>query len=98
MKKVVLLICMAFIVSAGCVAQSDGNVIIIDRPVVESFTGTPSTISAGQSCTLEWEVSGSNTVYIDQGVGNVAAKGTTSSMPHSPSIFPKPAPGPLDSM
>ena len=46
-----------------------------NAPMVKSFTSTPSTIAAGQTATLKWEVSGANTINL-QGVGNVEASGS----------------------
>ena len=45
-------------------------------PVISSFTAGPSAISAGESSTLQWNVTGASSVSIDQGVGTVAASGT----------------------
>ena len=42
-----------------------------DVPVITSFTATPSSILAGQSSTLAWQVTGTDAVAIDQGVGIV---------------------------
>jgi uncharacterized protein YkwD len=45
----------------------------IPAPTINSFTANPSSITAGQSTTLMWNVSGSNvTLSIDNGVGNVS--------------------------
>jgi hypothetical protein len=46
------------------------------KPVVKSFTVSPASITAGGSSTLQWEVTGANTVEIDQGIGGVAASGS----------------------
>ena len=50
-------------------------------PAITSFFATPSTITAGQPATLSWSVSGSNTVGIDNGVGNVSNVASTSVSP-----------------
>src|SRR5207245_8199369 len=38
-------------------------------PVINSFTATPDTIHQGQSAVLAWDVSGAETLSIDQGIG-----------------------------
>ncbi|MBL8031704.1 MAG: SBBP repeat-containing protein, partial [Candidatus Doudnabacteria bacterium] len=45
-------------------------------PTISSFTASPTSITAGQSATLFWSVSGATSLSINQGVGTVA--GTTS--------------------
>jgi uncharacterized protein YkwD/single-stranded DNA-binding protein len=42
-------------------------------PAISSFTATPSAITAGQTATLSWSVSGATTISIDNGVGDVSA-------------------------
>jgi Glycoside hydrolase family 44 len=46
-------------------------------PGITSFTVTPPQITAGQSATLSWTVTGSGTLSIDQGVGAVSGSSTT---------------------
>lgn len=45
-------------------------------PPTGTFTATPPSITAGQSSTLEWNISGSVSQTIDNGIGAVAAAGT----------------------
>lgn len=46
-------------------------------PVIESFTASPTTISAGGSSTLSWgAVTNADAVEIDQGIGGVATPGS----------------------
>ena len=42
------------------------------KPVIASFTASPSTIPPGASSTLAWSVTGADTIEIDQGIGQVA--------------------------
>lgn len=49
--------------------------------VINSFTANPATILAGESSTLSWDVTGADTITIDNGVGTVASTGTTSVSP-----------------
>ena len=48
----------------------------ISPPVVVAFSATPNEISAGESATLLWNVTGATSVSIDQGIGNVPVAGT----------------------
>jgi hypothetical protein len=50
--------------------------------VIGAFTSSPSAINAGGTSNLSWNVTGANSVSIDQGIGVVNASG---SMPISPS-------------
>ncbi|MBN1152397.1 MAG: hypothetical protein JXA58_04235 [Dehalococcoidia bacterium] len=47
-----------------------------ELPVVDVFAATPGGIAAGDSATLAWEVTGANSVTIDQGIGSVSSSGT----------------------
>lgn len=40
-------------------------------PVISSFSSTPSTITAGQSSTLAWTVSGATSISLDNAIGDV---------------------------
>jgi len=56
-------------------------------PVVNSFTASPSSITAGSSATLSWNVSNATSVTIDQGVGAVGSSGTTSVSPAATTTY-----------
>jgi hypothetical protein len=45
-------------------------------PIITSFTATPTTITAGENAILQWNVSGANSVTVDQGMGVVPFSGT----------------------
>lgn len=45
-------------------------------PVVDRFSAIPGSITAGESSTLQWNVTGATSVSIDQDIGTVAASGT----------------------
>jgi hypothetical protein len=51
------------------------------KPVVNSFTASPPSITAGSSATLSWNVSNATSVAIDPGVGTFASSGTTIVLP-----------------
>ena len=56
-------------------------------PVINSFTADPTSITAGESSTLSWSVSGATTVAIDQGVGNVGLTGTRTVSPTTTTTY-----------
>ncbi|RPJ63458.1 MAG: hypothetical protein EHM12_02260 [Dehalococcoidia bacterium] len=43
-------------------------------PVINTFSASPTSIKAGESATLAWDVSGSTSININQGIGGVGAK------------------------
>jgi parallel beta-helix repeat protein len=58
-------------------------------PIINSFSASPLTITAGESSTLSWSVTdAATTVTIDQGIGTVTApSGSTSVSPTSTTIY-----------
>ena len=50
-------------------------------PSCDSFTGTPATITVGQNASLAWQTSNASRVVINNGVGEVAADGSTTVSP-----------------
>jgi len=52
-----------------------------------TFTATPASVPAGQSSTLEWNISGSVSQSIDNGIGEVSAEGTTEVSPVLTTIY-----------
>jgi uncharacterized cupredoxin-like copper-binding protein len=54
---------------------------------VVRFDAIPSTITAGQSSQLTWLVQGATSVSIDNGVGNVAATGSTTVTPATTTTY-----------
>jgi len=75
------------------ISGADGNrapvcgfqVVALTNPpaTIVSFTATPSTFTAGDTVTLNWNVTDADTVSIDQGVGSVSA--TSGSLALTPS-------------
>ena len=60
----------------------------IEKPTVNSFAASPSAIVAGGFATLSWDVSGAETVTIDNGVGQVdAATGTKQVSPQATTTY-----------
>ncbi len=57
-------------------------------PSIESFSASPSSITAGGSSTLNWgAVTNADSVEIDQGIGGVATPGNTSVSPGSTTTY-----------
>jgi hypothetical protein len=58
------------------------------------FDATPNSISTGQSATLTWIVQGATSVSINNGIGNVAASGSTTVSPTTTTTYTLTAVGP----
>jgi flagellar motor protein MotB len=56
-------------------------------PVIASFTANPTSIQAGGSSTLSWNVTGADRVVIDNGIGQVNASGTRSVSPSATTLY-----------
>lgn len=63
------------------------QVLVWVLPSINSFAAEPVSITAGGSSTLSWDVSGSTTVTIDQGIGNVALTGTYTVSPTTTTTY-----------
>ena len=76
MKKLLPVLLLGLLFLVGCYP---GAPITCTGPSQQasiiSFNAEPSSISAGESSDLSWNVSGATTVIIDQGIGNVALMG-----------------------
>lgn len=63
--------------SQTVVTQINNDCVVNDpAPSCDSFTGTPATITVGNSATLAWQTSNASRVVINNGVGEVAVDGT----------------------
>ncbi|MFA5399841.1 MAG: hypothetical protein WC169_09075 [Dehalococcoidia bacterium] len=51
------------------------------KPAISSFSSNPGTITAGQSATLSWNVTGATSVSISPAVGNVSSSGSKTVTP-----------------
>lgn len=56
-------------------------------PIINTFNANPTTLDFGNSTTLSWEVSGADTVSIDQGIGIVTASGTINITPSTTTTY-----------
>ncbi len=57
--------------AGGSVTATAKVTVVVPPPVISSFSAAPSSITAGQSSTLSWSVSGATSVSINNGVGTV---------------------------
>jgi hypothetical protein len=55
--------------------------------VIREFSSTPSTINSGGISTLLWNVTGANSVSIDQGIGLVDVAGTRTVSPATSTLY-----------
>jgi len=89
LKKIVLLslsLLLLLIVTPGCLTfmiQAPNPA----PPVIEVFSNNPSTIKSGGTSILLWNVSGANSVIIDQGIGQVNAAGIKLISPASSTVY-----------
>ena len=56
-------------------------------PIINSFSVTPTTITAGESSTLSWSVTDATSVSIDHAIGSVALSGTTAVNPTTTTTY-----------
>jgi hypothetical protein len=86
MNKLVILLLLVPLFITGC---TGGPITFstASQPSIISFNADPSSISAGESSDLSWNVSGATTISIDQGIGNVALTGTRSVAPVTTTIY-----------
>ena len=56
-------------------------------PVIVAFSSTPSAINSGGTSTLLWNVTGANSVSIDQGIGQVDVAGTRVVSPATSTVY-----------
>ena len=87
----VLILVLFTITLAGCITITPGGDASqneqeqssqqAEKPLITQFSASPSNIAAGQSTTISWTVSNSESVTIEPGIGNVALSGSTSVSP-----------------
>jgi hypothetical protein len=61
--------------------------ITVNPTINANFDVNPSTISVGRSAVLTWNVTGADTVTIDQGIGQVPASGSRTVSPYSTTSY-----------
>jgi hypothetical protein len=71
----------ALISIAGCTGASPTT------PLINSFSASPTTITAGESSTLSWSVTDATSVTLDNAIGSVALTGTTAVNPTTTTTY-----------
>ncbi len=66
---------------AGCTGVTPSD------PIINSFSASPSTITAGESSTLSWIATDATSISIDPDVGSVALTGNTSVSPTTTTTY-----------
>jgi len=56
-------------------------------PIITTFSAGPASINAGEPSTLTWDVIGAKSINISQGIGGVAAKGSTQVTPAATATY-----------
>ena len=102
MKKLVFIslsLLLLLILIPGCITfqtpvppatpdpSSQGSGIRRRPSVIGTFSSNPSTINSGGTSTLLWNVTGANSVSIDQGIGQVNAAGTRVVSPATSTVY-----------
>ncbi len=62
-------------------------VVTVNPPIVADLTSSPANINVGQSSTLTWNVTGADSVSIDQGIGQVPSSGSRVVTPYSTTSY-----------
>lgn len=78
MKKILPLLLLFLILGASCISIT---------PVIVAFEANPAVITAGDSTTLIWNVSGASSVSIDQGIGVLPAAGSRIVSPTMTTVY-----------
>jgi hypothetical protein len=69
------------------VTSNKSATLVVNPPIVASFTTNPGTTFPGQGSTLQWTVSGATTVSIDNGIGEVPANGSRVVNPFTTTVY-----------
>lgn len=62
--------------SGAAGTESKSVVLTVNPTIVASLNVIPSTVNVGKSASLQWDVTGADSVTLDQGIGDVQAAGT----------------------
>jgi hypothetical protein len=74
---------LLLILISGCITVPPAGA----PPVIMEFSSNPSMINAGGTSTLLWNVTGANSVSIDQGIGQVNVAGTRVVSPTTSTVY-----------
>jgi len=80
MKRLMFLVSLILVAGLGCIPS-------LAPPVIVALEANPSEITAGESATLLWNVTGATSVSIDQGIGAVGAAGTKVVSPSTTTVY-----------
>ncbi len=86
LKFILAFMAAAVIFAAGCINIPEGFNSIAG-PVVQTFEASPAVTAPGQATNLRWVTSNAQSVYIDNGVGIVAASGTIAVSPAITTVY-----------
>ena len=87
MKRLIILslsLLLLMILIPGCITIQP---LAVQPSVIGTFNSNPSSINPGGTSNLTWNVTGANTVSIDQGIGLVSATGTRVISPASSTVY-----------
>jgi hypothetical protein len=87
MKKLIPLLLLMVMLTAGCNLAGISISTSTQPPVISSFSASPASIAAGASSTLSWAVTRATTASIDQGIGNVALSGSRAVTPGTTTVY-----------
>ena len=73
--------------SVNGTATSAATVTVHANPPTAKLTAAPTTITAGNSATLTWSTTNATSVSIDNGIGTVAASGSTTVSPTTTTTY-----------
>ena len=85
-KISIALVIVAALVAAGVAAQGEISKVFA-APVVALFDTSSPTITSGQEATLQWDVTGADSVSINPGMGTVPSSGTRKVSPETTTTY-----------
>lgn len=88
MKKLIPFVALLLLaVACNPFASFTTDTSTMEDITIVAFEATPSSITEGDSTTLMWNVTGATSIQIDQGIGTVAAAGTSSITPSATTTY-----------
>jgi hypothetical protein len=88
MKYVLSAVLLACIFAAPACDQIPAQINVTElKAVIVTFEASPSVIKPGETTYLQWKVTGTNTVTIDNGIGTVAVNGSVPVMPSASTYY-----------
>lgn len=87
MKKMAVALLMLILSVPGCACITEQMPEIGLLPKIHEFGATPPVIELGEIAYLRWSVSNADTVFIDNGIGGVALRGTMPVSPNNTTLY-----------